>query len=108
MYKYNASPPSPSLHLSPAGFEAITRLRTPPSRHYGVLSHTACTPSLSFLLRLILEQLLQLLPLMSPPTALVEALPHFVGEDPTDMSNVVKEYKELLEGDRSMLVHVIG
>lgn len=64
-------------------------------------------PYLSFY-GLFLEQLLQLLPLMSPPTALVEALPHFVGEDPTDMSNVVKEYKELLEGDRSMLVHVIG
>lgn len=45
---------------------------------------------------------------MSPPTALVEALPHFVGEDPADASKVVKEYKELLEGDRSMLVHVIG
>lgn len=45
---------------------------------------------------------------MSPPTALVEALPHFVGEDPADVSNVVKGYKELLEGDRSMLVHVIG
>ncbi|CAM9550164.1 unnamed protein product [Ectocarpus sp. 6 AP-2014] len=63
----------------------------------------ACAPPSS-----ICDQLLQLLPLVSPPTALVEALPQFVGEDPVDIANVVKEYKDLLEGDRSMLVHVIG
>lgn len=51
---------------------------------------------------------MQLLPLVSPPTALVEALPYFVGGDPTDASNVVEGCKDLLEGDRSMLVHVIG
>lgn len=53
-------------------------------------------------------QLLQLLPLITPPTAVVEALPHFVGEDPSGVSRVVAEYKELLSGDRSMLVHIIG
>ncbi|CAM9812805.1 unnamed protein product [Ectocarpus sp. 12 AP-2014] len=63
----------------------------------------ACAPPSA-----ICDQLLQLLPLVSPPTALVEALPQFVGEDPVDIANVVKEYKDLLEGDRSMLVHVIG
>ncbi|CAN0400908.1 unnamed protein product, partial [Laminaria digitata] len=52
--------------------------------------------------------LLQLLPLTTPPTAVVEALPQFVGEDPSDVSRVVEEYKELLQSDRSMLAHIIG
>ena len=56
----------------------------------------------------IVPQLLQLLPLTSPPTAIVEAIPHFVGEDPSDVSRVVEGYKELLRGDRSMLAHIIG
>ncbi|CAN0147235.1 unnamed protein product, partial [Scytosiphon promiscuus] len=63
----------------------------------------ACAPPSA-----VCDQLLQLLPLVTPPTAVVEALPHFVGEDPGEVRNVVKEYKDLLEGDRSMLVHVIG
>lgn len=46
--------------------------------------------------------------MMSPPTAVVEALPYFVGGDPADARNVVKECKDLLEGDGSMLVHVVG
>lgn len=56
----------------------------------------------------VLRQLLQLLPLVDPPTPLVEALPYFVGEDPADVAKVVEEYRQLLHGDRSMLVHVIG
>ncbi|CAM9655874.1 unnamed protein product [Pylaiella littoralis] len=63
----------------------------------------ACAPPSA-----ICDQLLQLLPMMSPPTAVVEALPYFVGGDPADARNVVKECKDLLEGDGSMLVHVVG
>lgn len=80
-------------------------MRTSPGVLHAICSRTGVRPFPGFPTA---EQLLQLLPLVTPPTALVEALPHFVGEDLADVSNVVKEYKELLEGDRSMLVHVIG
>ena len=56
----------------------------------------------------LIPQLLQLLPFTTPPAAVVEAVPHFVGDDPSDVSRVVKEYKELLSEDRSMLVHIAG
>lgn len=70
------------------------------------LARSFANPLLSPLLLYL--QLLQLLPLTTSPTDVVEALPHFVGDSPSDVDRVVKEYRELLSGDRSMLVHIIG
>lgn len=54
------------------------------------------------------KQLLQLLPVVETATPIVESLPYFTGENPGVVAKVVEEYKQLLQSDRSMVVHVVG